>query len=116
MKQMAGYSDIIPGRTARGGEAIAMRIWHIVESPKGSIPQDPSLGWGLPLKLGRKINDTSLKTEAAIGRAEIIKDREITDATVVITRLDGNRYSVAISAFPTSGAVVEINRVLQGTA
>jgi hypothetical protein len=116
MKQMSGYSDIVPGRTARGGEAIAMRIWHIVESPKGSIAQDPSLGWGLPSRLGKKTNDTSLKTEATIGRAEIIKDPEVLDATVVITRLDGGRYSVAISAFPTTGAAIEINNVLQGTA
>jgi hypothetical protein len=114
MKHMGGLSDITLGRTVRGGAGIVARIWHIVESPKGSIPQDPALGWGLSSKLGRKTNETSLKMEAAIGRDEIKKDPEVADATVTITNIGGNRYQVSIIAMPTSGAIVEINEVIEG--
>lgn len=113
MKHMGGFNDITPGRTVRAGSAIAARIWHIVLAPKGSVPQDPDLGWGLPLKLGKKANDTSLKIEAATGRTEIIKDPEVQDATIVITHIDNGRYHVSISAMPTTGAVIEINEELQ---
>ena len=116
MIQMGGFSDLTPGHNVRGGTAIAARIWHIVLSPKGSIPADPSIGWGLPSKLGTKTNETSLKTEAALGRDEIKKDPEIRDAQVTITSLGGNSYRVSIFAFPTEGAMVEINEELNGLA
>jgi hypothetical protein len=108
MKHMGGYSDMTPGRNATAGNAIAVRVWRIVISPKGSIPQDPALGWGLPLKLGTKASATSLKIEEAVGRDEIKKDAEVSDAKVTITNIDGSRYSVSITVTPTSGAAIEI--------
>lgn len=114
MKQMAGLSDIIPGRSVRGSAALGTRLWHIVISPKGSIPQDPALGWGLPAKLGKKVSGTSLKTEAAIGRDELKKDPEVRDATVTITDEGAGRYRVRIMAMPTEGAAVEFEEVIEG--
>ncbi len=113
MRHMGGYDDMTPGRNATAGNAIAVRVWHIVISPKGSIPQDPALGWGLPLKLGTKASATSLKVEEAIGRDEIKKDLEVADATVTITNIDGGRYRVSISVTPTSGAAIEIQEEIE---
>jgi hypothetical protein len=112
MKQMAGLSDIIPGRTVRGGSALAARIWHIVISPKGSIPQDPTIGWGLPARLGTKASETSLKMEAAFGRDAIKRDPEVKDAVVTIEEESAGQYRVQITAIATDGAAVEINEVL----
>jgi hypothetical protein len=108
MKHMGGFSDMTPGRNVRGGSAIAVRVWHIVISPKGSIPQDPALGWGLPSKLGTKATETSLKVEAAIGRDEIKKDPEVRDASVKIEPISPGHYRVEIIVFPTEGATIEI--------
>lgn len=113
MKHMGGLSDMTPGRNASAGSAIVVRVWHIVISPKGSIPQDPALGWGLPLKLGTKASATSLKVEEAIGRDEIKKDPDVRDAQVSITNIDGGRYRVQISIAPTAGAIVEIDREIE---
>lgn len=114
MKHSAGLSDMIPGRQVRGANALGARLWHIVLSPKGSIPQDPALGWGLPAKLGKKVSETSLKTEAAIGRDELKKDPEVRDATVTITDEGGGSYRVRITAMPTEGAAVEFEEVIEG--
>lgn len=114
MKQLAGLSDMIPGRHVRGGSALGARIWHIVISPKGSIPQDPTLGWGLPQKLGKKVTETSLKTEAAYGRDAIKQDPEVQDAIVTIEDEGDGRYRVRITAIPTDGAAVEIDEELEG--
>lgn len=111
---MAGTSDIVPGRTVRGGAALGARIWHIVISPKGSIPQDPAIGWGLPSKLGTKASETSLKMEAAFGREAIKADPEVEDAIVTIEDEGGGQYRVRITAIPTSGAAIEINDVIEG--
>lgn len=114
MKQIAGLSDMVPGRTVRGGSAIAVRVWHIVISPKGSIPQDPTIGWGLPLRLGTKATETSLKTEAALGRDELKKDPEVKDASVTIENESAGLYRVRITVMPTSGAAIEIDKVIEG--
>lgn len=113
MKQMAGLSDMIPGRTVRGAAALGARIWHIVISPKGSIPQDPTRGWGLPSRLGKKASETSLKTEAAVGRDAIKQDSEIKDASVTIEDEGGGSYRVLIMAIATNAAVIEINEVIE---
>lgn len=115
MIHMGGYSDMTPGRNVRGGNAILVRIWHIVISPKGSIPQDPDLGWGLPSKLGTKTNATALKIEEALGRDEIKKDPEIEDASVTIADLGTGRFRVSIQAMPTNGTMVEIDEEIEGT-
>ena len=114
MKHSAGLSDMIPGRHVRGAAALGTRLWHIVISPKGSIPQDPALGWGLPAKLGKKVSGTSLKTEEAIGRNELKKDPEVRDATVTITDEGAGRYRVKIIAMPTDGAAVEFEDMIEG--
>lgn len=116
MKHSAGLSDMILGRHVRGAQALGTRLWHIVISPKGSIPQDPALGWGLPLKLGKKASETSLKIEAAIGRDELKKDREVQDVTVTIMEESAGRYRVKILAMPTTGAAVEFEDVIEGQA
>lgn len=105
---------MIPGRHVRGASALGTRLWHIAISPKGSIPQDPALGWGLPSKLGKKASETSLKMEAAIGRDELKKDPEVRDATVTITEESAGRYRVRILAMPTDGAAVEFEDVIEG--
>ena len=110
---MGGFDDMTPGRNVTAGNAIVVRVWRIVISPKGSIPQDPALGWGLPLKLGTKASATSLKVEEAIGRDEIKKDPEVADASVSITNIDGGRYRVLITITPTAGAIVEIDREIE---
>ncbi len=102
-----------PGRNVSAGNAIGVRVWHIVISPKGSIPQDPALGWGLPLKLGTKASATSLKTEEAVGRDEIKKDPEVRDAKVTITNIDVGRYRVSITVMPTNAAAFEINQEIE---
>ncbi len=116
MKHSAGLSDMIPGRHVRGATALGTRLWHIVLSPKGSIPQDPALGWGLPAKLGKKASETSLKTEAAIGRDELKKDPEVRDVNVTITDAGAGRYRVRIVAMPTEGAAVEFEEMIEGQA
>lgn len=113
MQHMGGFSDITPGRTVRGPNAVIARLWHIVEAPKGSIPQDPTLGWGLPLKLGTKTTAASLKTEEALGRDELKKDPEIADVRVVIADLDRGRYRVEINATLTSGAVLQFENEIE---
>ena len=107
---------MILGRHVRKTQALGTRLWHIVISPKGSIPQDPALGWGLPLKLGKKASETSLKIEAAIGRDELKKDRDVQDVTVTITEERAGRYRVKILAMPTTGAAVEFEDVIEGQA
>jgi hypothetical protein len=100
--QLAGYEDIIYGRTAPGNEALVMRVWHIVETPLGGLAQDPKWGWGLPSKLGSKTTG-DLRTEANIGRTAIRRDREVRDATVTITEVSAGRYRVEISISPLVG-------------
>jgi hypothetical protein len=114
VKHSAGLSDMIPGRSVRGGAALGTRLWHIVISPKGSIPQDPARGWGLPAKLGKKASETSLKMEAAVGRDELKKDPEVRDATVTITEESAGFYRVRIAAMPTEGAAIEFDEVIEG--
>jgi hypothetical protein len=114
MIHIGGFSDLTPGRNVRGGSALIVRLWRIVESPKGSIPKDPSLGWGLPLKLGTKTNATALKVEEAIGRDELKKDPEVSDVNVRISDLGGGAYRVKIAAMPTTGAAVEFERDIRG--
>jgi phage baseplate assembly protein W len=110
MKQIGGYEDITPGRPATGLDALRMRVWHIVETPVGRLPQDPTWGWGLRRRLGTKTTAGDLKTEAAIGREALRKDPEVRDATVTIARLTDNRYRVLISVTPLEGGTLEIDR------
>lgn len=110
MKQIGGYEDITPGRPATGLDALRMRVWHIVETPVGRLPQDPTWGWGLRRRLGVKMTVGDLKTEASIGREAIRKDPEVQDATVVIDPIDGRRYRVRISITPRTGGTLEIDR------
>ena len=109
--QIGGFEDITPGRAAEGASALQMRVWHIVESPVGTIPQDPTAGWGLRKRLGSKTTG-DLRTEAAIGRAAIKKDREVREATVSITPNPSasNRYRVRISVTPIDGPPFTIDR------
>jgi len=111
MRHIGGFEDITPGRVAEEGNALAMRIWHLVESAPGTIPQDPAAGWGLPRRLGKKTTG-DMKTEANIGRAAIKRDREVRDATVMITpRSDSpNRYRVLIRVTPIEGPPFTIDR------
>jgi hypothetical protein len=68
------------------------------------------------LKLGKKASETSLKIEAAIGRDELKKDRDVQDVTVTITEERAGRYRVKILAMPTTGAAVEFEDVIEGQA
>lgn len=113
MQHMGGLSDITPGRMVRGANAVIARLWHIVEAPKGSIPQDPTLGWGLPLKLGTKTSAAALKTEEALGRDELKKDPDIADVRVTISELDRGRYRVEINATLTSGAALQFENEIE---
>lgn len=113
MKHMGGLSDITPGRSVRGGNGAIARIWHIVISPKGSIPQNPDLGWGLPLRLGHKASAQALRTEAALGAGELRKDPEIREASVEIELIEGATYRVRIVGTTTDAAAFEIEQELQ---
>lgn len=85
MRHMGGFEDLTPGRAADGIRAIEMRAWRIVESPVGSVPEDPDAGWGLSDKIGVGIAAGDIKTEEQIGRSALIRDPEILDASVTIT-------------------------------
>ncbi len=96
MRMMGGYSDLTPGRAADGIAAIQMRVWHIVETPVGGLPQDPDWGWGLQDQIGVGLAPGDLRTEEQVGRAAIRRDPEVKDAHVTITEFAPNRYRVKI--------------------
>lgn len=85
MKHIGGYEDITPGRTADGVEALKMRVFHIIDTPPGALPQDPEWGWGLAQYIGEPVTDADIRLLAQIGRAAFRRDPEVHDATVEIT-------------------------------
>lgn len=112
MRHMAGLDDMVPGRKVQGSTAAGTRLWRIVISPKGSIAQDPAIGWGLPSKLGTKATTASLKAEAAIGRDELRKDPDVRDVSVTIESEGDGRYRVRVVATLVSG-VVDLNETIE---
>lgn len=95
MRQMGGAVDYTPGRTAEGIEAIRQRAAHIIDTPPGSLPQDPEWGWAIRDMVGVGLAPGDLRTAEAIGREAFRRDPEIDDAEVSIVLLSGSEASQA---------------------
>lgn len=97
MRQMGGYEDLTPGRTASGVEALRQRAYHLLDTPVGGLAQDPEWGWGIRDLIGIGLDADDLTTAAAIGREAFRRDPEILDASITFTEIAPNRYKVDIA-------------------
>lgn len=103
MRQMGGYEDLTPGRTASGVEAVRQRAYHIADTPPGSLPQDPEWGWAVRDLVGIGLEPGDLKTAEAIGREAFRRDPEILDASAPIEELAPGRARIPIALETTYG-------------
>lgn len=108
MRQMGGAEDYTPGRSVEGVEAIAVRAYHILDTPPGALPQDPEWGWGIRDLIGKGLIDGDLRLHEAIGREAFKRDPEILDADVSIALgSDGHGTIRALLTTTLGGTAVE---------
>jgi phage baseplate assembly protein W len=88
MRHMGGAMDYTPGRAAEGLEAIRQRAAHILDTPRGALPQDPEWGIGIADWIGVGLLPGDLRTLEALAREAFRRDPEIDDAEVSIELLE----------------------------
>lgn len=105
MIQISCPEDYRPGRTVRDAEAVAERVSHIIDTPPGSLPQDPEWGWAIRNLIGVGLEEGDLDTAAALGREAFRRDPEVLDADVLISKLSEGVYNISVGLSTTFGAV-----------
>lgn len=96
------------------GEAIVRRL----DTPRGSLPDDPSYGISLSEYLNRGTTATGLREIASKIRGELRKDDRVADVAVPPpeTSLDGSRMRVSITVTPVDARVGPFDMTLAVTS
>lgn len=102
-RRMYCWDDLSPGKNASEAEALRQRIYHIVFTSIGALPQDPTWGLGIQDALARALSDTDYRTLEALTKRAIEADPQVTEATVTITKTGERTATVDIRAKTTVG-------------
>lgn len=100
-RRMYCWDDLVPGKNASQAEALRQRIYHIVFTPIGALPQDPTWGLGIQDSLARAFTTSDFRTLEALTKRAVESDPEVTEATVTITKTGDRTATIDIRAKTT---------------